>query len=104
VEVRSFHQIVRAQILLARGEVEAGLRALRRVAGLMRDTVDRGDLPGLEGWTLEVEQATVIAHAGHGRLDALPERLSAHAAKGHARAASAGANAALAALRDRAQP
>jgi len=69
VEVRSFRHVVRAQILLARGQVDAGLRAWRRVAGLLRDTVDRGELAGLAGWTREVEAAAVLAHAGHGRLD-----------------------------------
>ncbi|MEH1123146.1 ATP-binding protein [Micromonospora sp. CPCC 206061] len=84
VELRSFTAAVRAEILLARGQVEAGLRTWRRVAGLMREAVDRGDTPGLDGWALEVEAATVIAHVHHDRLDlvaplaaALPERLSA---------------------------
>jgi predicted ATPase/DNA-binding SARP family transcriptional activator len=84
VELRSFGLAVRAEIMLARGQVDAGLRVWRRVAGLVRDTVDRGDMPGLDGWTLEVEAATVIAHVQHGRLNlvtplvaALPERLSA---------------------------
>jgi predicted ATPase/DNA-binding SARP family transcriptional activator len=84
VELRSFNTAVRAEILLARGQVEAGLRVWRRTAGLVREAVDRGDTPGLEGWALEVEAATVIAHVRHGRLDlvaplsaALPDRLSA---------------------------
>ncbi|BCB77751.1 hypothetical protein Pflav_041610 [Phytohabitans flavus] len=83
VEVRTFNSAVRAEILLVRGRVEAGLRMWRRVAGLLRETVDRGGVPGLDGWTLEVEAATVISHAHHGRLDlvapltaALPDRLS----------------------------
>jgi hypothetical protein len=84
VEIRSFNAAVRAEILLTRGQADAGLRVWRRVAGLVRETVDRGDTPGLEGWALEVEAATAIAHARHGRLDlvaplvaALPDRLSA---------------------------
>ncbi len=84
LDARSFGLAVRAEILLARGQVDAGLRGWRRVAGLLRDAVDRGDLPGLDTWTLEVESATVIAHARYGRLDlveplvaALPGRLSA---------------------------
>ena len=84
LDARSFGLAVRAEILLARGQVEAGLRGWRLAAGLLRDAVDGGDLPGLDGWTLEVEAATVIAHARHGRLDlaapladALPGRLSA---------------------------
>jgi predicted ATPase/DNA-binding SARP family transcriptional activator len=81
---RAFNSAVRAEILLARGQVEAGLRVWRRAAGLVREMVDRGDAPGIEGWTLEAEATTVIAHVRHGRLDlvaplaaALPDRLSA---------------------------
>jgi hypothetical protein len=83
VELRSFTSAVRAEILLARGQVDVGLRTWRWVAGLVREAVDRGDMPGIEAWTLEVEAATVIAHVHHGRLDlvarlaaALPERLT----------------------------
>jgi predicted ATPase/DNA-binding SARP family transcriptional activator len=78
---------VRAEILLARDEVDAGLRLWRRV-------VDRLDSPegatyhiqppGLDPWTLEVQAVTVVAHAHHGRLDLvqqltgeLPHTLSA---------------------------
>jgi predicted ATPase/DNA-binding SARP family transcriptional activator/tetratricopeptide (TPR) repeat protein len=78
---------VRAEILLARDEVDAGLRLWRRV-------VDRLDSPegatyhiqppGLDPWTLEVQAVTVVAHAHHGRLDLvqqltgeLPHKLSA---------------------------
>ncbi|HEU5109405.1 MAG TPA: hypothetical protein VFT95_12760, partial [Micromonosporaceae bacterium] len=83
VDVRSYHLAVRAEILLARGQVEAGLRTWRRVARLVRETVDSGDMTALEAWALEVEAATVIAHVRHGRLDLvarladeLPARLS----------------------------
>ncbi|OLB74464.1 MAG: LuxR family transcriptional regulator [Actinobacteria bacterium 13_2_20CM_2_71_6] len=77
---------VRAEILLARGEVEAGLRLWRRaVDGL--DNADeptmRGDPPGLDPWTLEAKAVAVVAHAHHGRLDLveaiageLPDNLS----------------------------
>jgi tetratricopeptide (TPR) repeat protein len=78
----------RAEILLARGEVEAGLRLWRRAVDLLRTTRDpifglEVD-PGQEPWTLEVEAVTVVAHAQHGRLDLvqeltgeLPDRLAA---------------------------
>ena len=78
----------RAEILLARGEVEAGLRLWRRALDLLRTTRDpifglELD-PGQEPWTLEVEAVTVVAHAQHGRLDLvqeltgeLPDRLAA---------------------------
>jgi hypothetical protein len=88
VGTRTYGLGVRAEILLARGEVEAGLRLWRRAVDLLRNAVDpifgmEVD-PGQELWTLEVEAVTVVAHAQHGRLDLveeltgdLPERLSA---------------------------
>ncbi len=84
IDARTFSLSIRAEILLARDQVEAGLRLWRHAAGLLRDAVDRGGLPGYVPWTLEVEATTVIAHARHGRLeavaslvDALPDRLAA---------------------------
>ena len=78
---------VRAEILLARGEVEAGLRLWRRAVDLLVHAegpifgVDTD--PGEDQWTLEAEAVTVVAHAQHGRLDLvealtgeLPHRLS----------------------------
>jgi tetratricopeptide (TPR) repeat protein len=79
---------VRAEILLARGEVEAGLRLWRRAVDLLRNAeeplfgmdVD----PSQEPWTLEATAVAVVAHAQHDRLDLveevtgeLPDRLSA---------------------------
>jgi hypothetical protein len=79
---------VRAEILLARGEVEAGLRTWRRAVDLLTNAegpifgIDMD--PGQEPWTLEAKAVTVVAHARHGRLDLvedlvgeLPQRLSA---------------------------
>jgi hypothetical protein len=67
----------RAEILLARGEVEAGLRLWRRAVDLLRTTRDPifgfDKDPGQEPWTLEVEAVTVVAHAQHGRLDLVEE-------------------------------
>ena len=77
---------VRAEILLARGEVEAGLRQWRRAVDLLGTGTDpvfgiHMD-PGQEPWTLETKAVTVVAHAQHGRLDLveqlcseLPDRL-----------------------------
>jgi hypothetical protein len=81
---------VRAEILLARGEVEAGLRLWRRAVDLLENS--EGPIFGLEGlevdpsqdqWILEAKAVTVVAHAQHGRLDLveeltdeLPQRLS----------------------------
>jgi tetratricopeptide (TPR) repeat protein len=68
---------VRAEILLARGELEAGLRLWRRAIELLTNAeepifgleVD----PGSDQWTLEAKAVTVVAHAQHGRLDLVEE-------------------------------
>ncbi|HZD69042.1 MAG TPA: BTAD domain-containing putative transcriptional regulator [Actinomycetes bacterium] len=78
----------RAEILLARGEVEAGLRLWRQVVDLLTNA--EGPIFDLEmdrdrdPWVLEAEAVAVVAHAQHGRLDLvgevagkLPDRLSA---------------------------
>ena len=78
---------VRAEILLARGEVEAGLRLWRRAVDLLVHAegpifgVDTD--PSQDQWTVEAEAVAVVAHAQHGRLDLvealtgeLPHRLS----------------------------
>jgi predicted ATPase/DNA-binding SARP family transcriptional activator len=77
---------VRAEILLARGEVDAGLRLWRRVVDRLNSPESgtyRIQPPGLDPWTLEVQAVTVVAHAHHGRLDLvgqltgeLPDKLS----------------------------
>jgi tetratricopeptide (TPR) repeat protein len=83
VDARTFGLTVRAEILLARGQVDAGLRQWRRATDLLRATVDQGELPGYEAWSLEVQAATIVAHVRHGRPDlvagliaALPDRLA----------------------------
>jgi tetratricopeptide (TPR) repeat protein len=78
---------VRAEILLARGEADAGLRLWRRAIDLLEHA--EGPIFGLDSepsedqWTLEAKAVTVVAHAQHGRLDLveeltgeLPQRLS----------------------------
>jgi predicted ATPase/DNA-binding SARP family transcriptional activator len=68
---------VRAEILLARGEVEAGLRLWRRGVDLLVNA--EGPIfgvdvdPSQEQWTLEAKAVTVVAHAQHGRLDLIEE-------------------------------
>jgi predicted ATPase/DNA-binding SARP family transcriptional activator len=67
---------VRAEILLARGDVEAGLRLWRRAADRLRGTgptAAGGEQPGSRTWALEVQATTVVAHARHGRLDLVGE-------------------------------
>ncbi|MCW7942188.1 LuxR family transcriptional regulator [Streptomyces hygroscopicus] len=68
----TFQRGVRAEILLARGETEAGLRMWRRAAEpspVVERPFFHTEPPGLEAWVLETQGAAVIAHAQHGRLD-----------------------------------
>nr|WP_225955019.1 BTAD domain-containing putative transcriptional regulator [Kibdelosporangium phytohabitans] len=63
---------LRAEIMLGRGQVEAGLRSWRRVADQLRPSED--PIVGIdhtvqEWWLREVQSVTVVAHARHGRLD-----------------------------------
>jgi predicted ATPase/DNA-binding SARP family transcriptional activator len=68
---------VRAEILLARGELEAGLRQWRRAVDLLTDA--EGPIFGLdvdpndEPWALQAKAVAVVAHAQHGRLDLVDE-------------------------------
>ncbi|MFF5228068.1 ATP-binding protein [Dactylosporangium sp. NPDC000521] len=59
---------VRAEILIARGDVDAGLALWREVVARL-DAAEGQQLPGSAGWAMEVRATTVIAHAQHGRLD-----------------------------------
>ncbi|MEV7099648.1 BTAD domain-containing putative transcriptional regulator [Amycolatopsis sp. NPDC051045] len=61
----------RAEILLARGDADTGLRLWRQAADRLRSTKDTG--PGADGWMWETQAVTVIAHAHHGRLDLVTE-------------------------------
>ncbi|WP_328472005.1 AfsR/SARP family transcriptional regulator [Actinoplanes sp. NBC_00393] len=67
---------IRAEVRLARGEIDEGLRLWRRV-------VDRVAGAGPDPWAIEAQAVAVVAHARHGRLDlvadvadALPGRLT----------------------------
>jgi predicted ATPase/DNA-binding SARP family transcriptional activator len=60
-----FDVAVRAEIQLARGEIDQGLREWRRAAQRLR--ADDGAQLGC--WPLEVESVCVVAHARHNRLD-----------------------------------
>ncbi|MBR7828460.1 hypothetical protein KDK95_19270 [Actinospica sp. MGRD01-02] len=67
----TFVLVARAEILLARGEVDAGLALWRQAADALRDPRNRAlneKAYAVESWTLEVEAMAVIAHAQHGRL------------------------------------
>ncbi|MCX4824542.1 AfsR/SARP family transcriptional regulator [Streptomyces sp. NBC_01142] len=65
----------RAEISLARGETEAGLRLWRRSVDQVRNSAGPvfGAELDLEPWALEVQAAAVVAHARHGRLDLVGE-------------------------------
>jgi predicted ATPase/DNA-binding SARP family transcriptional activator/tetratricopeptide (TPR) repeat protein len=69
VAVHTYGIGVRAEILLARGEVEAGLRMWRRAVDLLKNAED----PLLGPWTLEAKAVAVVAHARHGRPDLVEE-------------------------------
>ncbi|MFL6121514.1 ATP-binding protein [Actinophytocola sp.] len=66
---------VRAEIALARGRVDAGLRLWRRVADHLRNDVRRNT--DRDWWTLEAQAVAVVAHAQHGRLDLVEELTAA---------------------------
>jgi hypothetical protein len=61
-----FDVAVRAEILLARGDVDAGLRLWRRV-------VDRVRAEEPVSWTRLAQAVAVVAHVRHGRLDLVEE-------------------------------
>ncbi|WP_034271891.1 BTAD domain-containing putative transcriptional regulator [Actinospica robiniae] len=65
-----FDIVARAEIQLARAEVEDGLRLWRQAAETLPDPGESAARtePLQESWRLEVEAMTVIAHAQHGRL------------------------------------
>jgi len=68
--------LVRAEILLARGQIEAGLSLLRRAAdqlGNRHIPASDSELLGGDSWTFHVQAVTVVAHAQHGRLDLVEE-------------------------------
>ncbi|HEY1175483.1 MAG TPA: hypothetical protein VGF17_04945, partial [Phytomonospora sp.] len=74
---------IEAEILLARGQVDAGLRMWRSTT-LQVQGPDMIIDPYLEAWVLEAESVTVVAHSRHGRVelvadtaDALPAKLLA---------------------------
>ena len=66
---------VRAEILLARGEVDGGLRLWRDAVDQLRnadESIDPDD-PGVVAWTAEAEATAVIAHAHHQRPELIED-------------------------------
>ena len=72
---RTLDVAVRGELLLARGEVDAGLAQWRRAVELTASDRIPGVRvePGLEPWSLEIKAVAVVAHARHGRLDLVAE-------------------------------
>lgn len=62
---------IQAEIHLARGKIEEGLR-LWRSTTLQAHGIDRVDTY-LRAWALEAESVAVVAHARHGRIDLVAE-------------------------------
>jgi hypothetical protein len=68
-----FEVCARAEILLGRGDADAGLRLWRQAADRARNA--GGDLSGL--WPFEVEAVAVVTHARYGRVDLVEETVEA---------------------------
>jgi predicted ATPase len=71
-----FDAAARAEIALARGEADAGLRLWREAAAGVRDPRHQGpggDLSSLSPWEQEIQAVAVVAHAQHGRLALVAE-------------------------------
>ncbi|KOX24434.1 LuxR family transcriptional regulator [Saccharothrix sp. NRRL B-16348] len=65
---------IRAEVRLARGEVEAGLRLWRGAVDRVRDTGVLAGVPfDLDPWAVQAWSVAVVAHARHGRLELVAE-------------------------------
>jgi predicted ATPase/DNA-binding SARP family transcriptional activator len=66
---------VRAEVQLARGEIDAGLDQWRRLVHHLRTAGDisPGVPAGLDPWIVEAQAVAVAAHAQHGRVDLVRE-------------------------------
>jgi predicted ATPase/DNA-binding SARP family transcriptional activator/tetratricopeptide (TPR) repeat protein len=71
----------RAEIHLGRGEVEHGLRLLRRARDVLHTGAGTADIFtfGVEAWRMEVDGVTVVAHVRHGRADLVTDLVAAMA-------------------------
>jgi hypothetical protein len=63
-----FETCVRAEILLARGDVDGGLRLWRQAVDRGRNSAEPSAL-----WPFEAEAVAVVNHARYGRLELVPE-------------------------------
>jgi predicted ATPase len=67
----------RAELALARGEVDAGLRLWRRAAGVPTPAeADEDGVDDLRPWALETEAGALAAHARFNRLDLVGDLLA----------------------------
>ena len=64
---------VRAEIRMARGDVEGGRRLWRHAADQVRSGSLGSDHPLHQAWVAEIQAVTVVAHARAGRLDQVEE-------------------------------
>ncbi len=70
--MRTFDLGVRAEIRLARGDVDSGLSLWRRAVDELAEDGDptfRIQPTGLDPWGLVIQAVAVVAHARHGRVD-----------------------------------
>ncbi|MQA09339.1 MAG: AfsR/SARP family transcriptional regulator [Pseudonocardiaceae bacterium] len=72
----SFLLCVRAQLLLARGYVDEGLRVLRQAVDSWCSEPISDSQPRLDGWILGTDAVTVAAHAQHDRLDLVSDSVN----------------------------
>ncbi|MFG1926519.1 BTAD domain-containing putative transcriptional regulator [Cryptosporangium sp. NPDC048952] len=66
-----FDLALRAELMLQRGDVDAGLRLWREVVEIAKDS-DDATSSGLS-WAAEAQSAALLAHAGADRLDLIPD-------------------------------
>jgi hypothetical protein len=80
---RTFHLCVRAEIELARGNVDEGLRWWRRAdqAKFTETWVYTFEPLAFDPWMLQIEATAVVAHANHNRLDLVAEHVRSLPAK-----------------------
>jgi hypothetical protein len=63
--------VVRAEVALARGEVDTGLGLWRRAVARVRGAAAPGTDPYLGPWLVELQAAAVTTHVRHGRPEAV---------------------------------
>ncbi|URN09015.1 AfsR/SARP family transcriptional regulator [Actinomadura madurae] len=77
----TFNLGARAEIAIARGDVDTGLRLWREAVDRLSRDPNPMVASDLDPWTLEAHCVTVVAHAGHGRLDLVEDIVAGLPAK-----------------------